>query len=118
MTLEFSQHAQARVRQRGLCADDVEAIIQAGTSIDGDSVLLLDHDVEREVRKRKHEIAMLQRLRGCRVIMAEEKTVVTVYRPSRETEKRLLRGTYRHRPSGSTGARSTLTFEGGHDDVR
>ena len=56
--------------------------------------------------------------RGCRVIMAEEKTVVTVYRPSRETEKRLLRGTYRHRPSGSTGARSTLTFEGGHDDVR
>ena len=115
MTLEFSQHAQARVRQRGLCECDVEAIVQAGTSVDGDSVLLLDQDVEREVRKRKREIAALERLRGCRVVVAGEKTVVTVYRPSRKTEKRLLRGTQRHRCSGSAANDGSLTLEGGRD---
>jgi hypothetical protein len=51
MNTTLSQHAQVRVRQRGLRESDI----------------------------------------GCRVVLAGQ-TVVTVYRPSRKTEKRLLRG--------------------------
>ena len=118
MTLEFSQHAQARVRQRGLCEDDVDVIIQAGTSLDGDSVFLLDHDVEREVRKHKREIAILERCRGCRVVVAGEDTVVTVYRPSRKTEKRLLRGQHRHRThEAADNISTTLIPHGGYSNA-
>jgi hypothetical protein len=112
MTLDFSQHALARVRQRGLCEDDVEVVVQAGTPLDADSVFLLDSDVAREVGKRKREIAVLERLRGCRVVIAGEEMVVTVYRPSPKTEKKLLRGTHRQR-HGRVASYGSLTVEGG-----
>ena len=97
MTTTLTQHAQARIRQRGLRESDLALIVAAGTPVDGDSLLLLAQDVEREIRRRKQEIGTLERLRGCRVVLAGE-AVVTVYRPSRKTEKRLLRGEPR-RPS-------------------
>lgn len=92
MNVDLTQHAKTRLRQRGLSEQDVEAILGAGTSVDGESVLLLEQDVQREVRKRKREIAMLERLRGCRVVLAGQKTVVTVYRMGPKTSKRLMRG--------------------------
>jgi len=95
MTLKLSQHALARVRQRGLLEEDVRVIVETGTAVDDDSLYLLDQDVEREISKRKAEITALERLRGCRVVVIGE-TVVTVYRPSRRTEKQLLRGQHRH----------------------
>lgn len=91
MNTTLSQHAQVRVRQRGLRESDIAIIVAAGTAVDGDSLLLLAQDVEREIRRHKEETGMLERLRGCRVVLAGQ-TVVTVYRPSRKTEKRLLRG--------------------------
>jgi hypothetical protein len=91
MTTTLTQHAQARIRQRGLRESDLALIVAAGTPVDGDSLLLLAQDVEREIRRRKQEIGTLERLRGCRIVLAGE-AVVTVYRPSRKTEKRLLRG--------------------------
>ena len=96
MNLHFTQHASVRIRQRGLRERDIQIIVDYGTPVDDDSVLLLNQDVEREVRKRKREIAMLERLRGYRVVVAGEEKVVTVYRPVRKIEKRLLRGTHRH----------------------
>ncbi len=91
MNTTLTQHAQARLRQRGLRESDIAIIVATGTPVDGDSLLLLAQDVEREIRWHKEEIGTLERLRGCRVVLAGE-TVVTVYRPSRKTEKRLLRG--------------------------
>jgi hypothetical protein len=91
MTTTLTRHAEARIRQRGLRESDLALIVAAGTPVDGDSLLLLAQDVEREIRRRKHEIGTLERLRGCRVVLAGE-AAVTVYRPSRKTEKRLLRG--------------------------
>jgi len=107
MTLKLSQHALARVRQRGLLEEDVRVIVETGTAVDDDSLFLLDRDVDREVRRRKAEIATLERLRGCRVVVAGE-TVVTVYRPSRDTEKKILHR-YHHRPGAGvrTGTIST-----------
>ena len=95
MNLVISSHALARVRQRGVRESDISVIVEAGTPVDDDRVLLLDQDVDREIRKRKKEIATLERLRGCLVVMPGE-TVVTFYRPSRKTEKRLMRGQHAH----------------------
>jgi len=90
MSLGLSQHAAIRTRQRGLRERDVEVIVQTGSALDADSVFLRNRDVEREIREHKQAITALERLRGCRVVVAGE-TVVTVYRASRKTEKRLLR---------------------------
>lgn len=110
MTLNFSEHALVRVRQRGLREDDVRAIMETGTAVDDDSLFLLGRDVDREVRRRKAEIATLERLRGCRVVVAGE-TVVTVYRPSRDTEKKILHG-YHRRP-GAGVRTGTISTENG-----
>lgn len=114
--LSISQHALTRVRQRGLRECDISVIVEAGTPVDDESVLLLGQDVDREIRKHKQKITDLERLRGCRVVIADE-TVVTVYRPSRETEKRLLRGRHRHKHAcGSNLSERTPTYAGGHAD--
>ena len=89
--LDLSRHAQTRIRQRGFRENDMQVIVDAGTPTGVDGMFLLDSDVEREVCKRKREIAVLERLRGCRVVV-DGRTVITIYRPSRKTEKRLLRG--------------------------
>lgn len=91
----LSRHAEARAQQRGIRESDIPVIVASGTPVDDDSLFLLARDVDREIRRRKQEISALERLRGCRVVIADE-TVVTVYRPSRRTEKRLLRGLHRH----------------------
>ena len=106
MTHHLSDHAKARLRQRGLREQDLAVILDAGTSLDTESVLLLDQDVKREVRRRKHEIAALERLRGCRVVLGRESSVVTVYRVSERTIKRLMRG-IRRRPRDFPSARDT-----------
>lgn len=97
MNSHFTQHALSRIRQRGLREADIDVIVDAGTPVDSESVLLLNHDVDREIGKRKREIAMFERLRGCRVVLAGAEKIVTVYRPCRKIEKRLLRGTHRHK---------------------
>jgi hypothetical protein len=116
MSIVLSSHASTRMRQRGVLQSDILVIVEAGTPVDEDSVFLLDRDVDREIRKR--EIAALQRLRGCRVVIAGE-TVVTVYRPSRKTEKRLLRGTHRHKQTDNLDINcSVAPSHGGYDSVR
>ena len=53
MNTTLSQHAQVRVRQRGLRESDIAIIVAAGTAVDGDSLLLLAQDVEREIRRHR-----------------------------------------------------------------
>lgn len=108
MDLTLSKHAQSRARQRGIREADIPVIVAAGTPVDDDSLFLLAKDVDREIRRRKHEIDALERLKGCRVVMAGD-TVVTVYRPSRRTEKRLLRGQHRHASYQTRGVPKTWT---------
>ncbi len=96
MNPTLSRHAEVRARQRGIRQSDIPVIIAAGTPIDDDSVYLLARDVDREIQRRKREICALERLRGCRVVIKAQ-TVVTIYRPSSKTEKKLLRGSFRHR---------------------
>jgi hypothetical protein len=118
MSLVLSNHASTRARQRGILESDIPVVVEAGTALDEESVFLLDRDVDREIRKRKQEIAALERLRGCRVVIAGE-TVVTVYRPSRKTEKRLLRGTHRQKHTDNPDINCSVSpSDEGYDRVR
>lgn len=118
MNPTLSRHAEARVRQRGIRESDIPVIVAAGTPIDDDSLFLLARDVDREIRRRKQEISALERLRGCRVVIAGE-TVITVYRPSRKTEKRLLRGQHRHQAvKAADDIPATSIRDGGTSNAR
>ncbi|MBK1719314.1 DUF4258 domain-containing protein [Thiocystis violacea] len=117
MNLTLTQHALSRIRQRGLRESDISVIVGAGTPVDDDSLLLLGQDVDREIRRRKQEINALERLRGCRVVIAGE-TVITVYRPSRKTERLLLRGQHRQQAIPADHAfRALPIHDGGHSDA-
>jgi hypothetical protein len=78
------------MNQRGMRKEDIELLLMLGTTIDDDSVLLLDKDVDREIKKLKRKIEILQRMRGSRVVVDDDR-VVTTYRPTRKFEKKLLR---------------------------
>ena len=91
MSIRLSQHASRRIRQRGLRERDMHFILEAGSPVGDDSLMLLRCDVDRAIATRKSEISALERLRGCRVVVQAD-ALVTVYRPTRRTEKRLLRG--------------------------
>lgn len=95
MNLTLSSHATDRIRQRGFRESDIPVIVEAGTPIGDDSIYLRAQDVDREIRKHKRAIAALERLCGCRVVI-EGRRVITIYRPSYKTEKKLLRGQHRH----------------------
>jgi len=97
MKLKFSRHSLTRMRQRGLKESDVKPILNVGTPVDEDSVMLLGRDVDREVRKLKKKIATLERLKGCRVVLGKQENIITIYRMNKKTEKQLLRGTHRHK---------------------
>ena len=96
MNLSYSNHAVARIQQRGMRNKDIEMVLNVGTALDDDSIVLLNSDVEREVNKRKKEIAVLERLRSVRVVLGVDDIVITAYKTDRKVEKSLLRGTHRH----------------------
>ncbi len=89
-SVTLSKHAEMRIRQRGLRPADVELILQCAEEIDDDVYFLRDKDAELEIRRRKQEIQMLERLRGQKVVMASD-TVVTCYRLKPSSQKRALR---------------------------
>lgn len=106
MNPTLSRHAESRVRQRGIRERDTDLILKIGTLIDSDSVFVLDKDVDREVRLLKQEIAALERLRGIRAVLSAN-TVVTIYRASPKTEKRLLRHSRRRHHQPAQALRTT-----------
>lgn len=72
-------HADARLRQRGYRAEDLDLILSLGTE-GAEGVVLTNADAQREINRMKRHIHRLERLRGTAVIMADG-TVVSVYRP-------------------------------------
>ena len=86
----YSHHAQARMQQRGLRERDIELIVDLGTRVSEDAYILRRRDVDREIELRRREIQALSRLRGRKVVVAED-TVVTGYHPRPAVRKRDLR---------------------------
>ena len=87
-----SFHAERRMNQRGIRNSDVDLIRGIGTHLedDGESFLLTDKDVSREIAMRKREIQALERLRGCQVVMTGN-VVRTAYHTTDKYMKRALK---------------------------
>jgi hypothetical protein len=81
---DFSNHAQQRIRQRGMSEHDIRVILSFGTAVDGDAVLLTEKDVN-------HATQLLTRLKNRKVILCGEGTVVTSYPTTRNHRKAVLR---------------------------
>lgn len=82
----LTQHAEARMRQRGMRDDDLRLLLSTATQVAPDAYILTDADVTRGISQRKREIERLERLRNWKVVVAGER-VVTCY-PSRPKDQR------------------------------
>lgn len=86
---KMSTHAIQRIRQRGLCEDDIGLICEAGEEF-GDGYLMSARAVSERIGRLKAEIQRLERLRGV-VLIEQEDTFVTAYRANRKRCKRILK---------------------------
>jgi hypothetical protein len=88
--LTLTHHAEARIRQRGLRERDVALVLDAATPLADDAWLLTASDADREIAIRKREIEQLQRLRGCKVVVAGD-AIVTVCHTRPAARRQALR---------------------------
>lgn len=89
-TLALTRHAEARLRQRGLRDRDLALLLDSATPLADDAWLLMDADADREIARRKREIEQLQRLRGCKVVVAGD-VIITVCHMRPDAGRRALR---------------------------
>ena len=73
-----TRHADRRMRQRGLRERDVQLVTDCGTAGPYGRTVLLDRDVDREIRECKRRIQSLERLRGS-VVVRDGDEVITCY---------------------------------------
>lgn len=87
--LVLTDHARMRMQQRGLNVNDIEVIAKHGVFVEGG--LMLTEKVARSATNLlRQEIAMIDRLKGKRVV-CDGHTVVTAYHPGRRKARSLLR---------------------------
>lgn len=95
LSLPMTKHANARIRQRGLHETDIPILLNIGTSINETTIYLTSKDVALAIAKRKQEIARLERLKGCRLVVRDNQ-VITIYRASAKTNKKMMRELRHH----------------------
>ena len=88
--IDCTPHARLRMRQRGVRDDDLAFILSCATSVDGETLILRNRDVQREVEARKREIRILERLKG-QLLVIRNGRAVTTYKPQPAVIKRKLR---------------------------
>lgn len=86
----LTRHAELRLRQRGFRPSDMDVLLGIASQVTRDSYVLMEKDVASEIQKLKRMIQDLERLKGCRLVV-ESGAVVTCYRPSKATQKRMAR---------------------------
>lgn len=87
--MELTEHAKHRIRQRGYKSADLSLIEECGTPC-GDGILMRQRDAAEGIRRRKREIAALERLQGTLVVIDGE-SVLTVQRARRWKQRAVLR---------------------------
>ena len=93
MSFRYTKHGRQRANQRGFSQYDIELIRRCATPVDDDHCevyVLRNKDVEHEVSSLKRKIQRLEKMRGCKVVFADNQ-LITVHHTSRTHEKRLLR---------------------------
>jgi hypothetical protein len=88
LELHLTNHAEARMRQRGFRNSDVDLVLSVGTRTDEDAFCLTDQDAGREIQRRKREIQQLERLRGTKMIVRGD-ALVTIYHSERKLKRHL-----------------------------
>lgn len=86
----LTRHAETRMRQRGLRGEDVRLLLEAASQVAPDAYLMTEQDAAREIAQRKRDIQVLERLRGCKVVV-KDGAVLTCYHPSSDNLKKTLR---------------------------
>lgn len=76
--LYITKHGRARMRQRGLRKTDPELILEYGTEIGQDRIMLRERDADKAIRSRKREIAILERLKN-KVVVVSDGRLITAY---------------------------------------
>ncbi len=76
--LGLTDHAEARMQQRGFRKKDLDFVFRIATQIADDAFFLTDRDVAREIERRRREIQQLERLRGSKLIV-EGGALITLY---------------------------------------
>ena len=89
MAYYLTNHAEERLRQRGLRERDVDFVLLHGTSTDN-AVVLTKKDVEASIAEHRRQIAQLERLRGT-AVFTRDAAVLTLFRPTPEQMRKLLR---------------------------
>ena len=90
MKLDYSQHAQVRMQQRGISGKDIDLIVNCGTMVRPGLYLLRNRDADKEIQEHKRVIQALERNRG-RAAVVQEGVVVTCYRVSGSQGRRVVR---------------------------
>lgn len=88
--IDYTGHAEMRMRQRGVRKRDILLILECATRIDDDTWFMCERDARRAIEGRKREIQMLERLAGLKAVVRGEH-VVTAYHSSPADRKRTLR---------------------------
>ena len=80
-SLHITRHAEARMSQRGIRNSDLDVLLDHGTEIGQDRLLLRTRDAEMAIQDLKKRMARIQRLTG-KVIVVSEGTLITAYHQS------------------------------------
>lgn len=80
--VRFTQHAETRMRQRGFRNADVSLVLSVATPVADDAFFLSDKDAAREIKRRRHEIQQLERLRGTKLVV-EGENLITLHHSDR-----------------------------------
>lgn len=78
------------MRQRGLKDNDLAFLLEIASQVSPDAYLLTDRDAAREIARRKREIQSLERLKGCKVVVADG-VILTCYHSRRKDQRRTVR---------------------------
>jgi hypothetical protein len=90
--LSLTDHATIRMAQRNITLFDAELIRLIGTEVN-DGYLVRVQDCQQIENQVKRLLNRLRRLQGKRLVINEGR-IVTAYKASRRTERRLLRSVH------------------------
>ena len=89
MAYYLTNHAEERLRQRGLRERDVDFVLHHGTPTDN-AVVLTKKDAGAAIAEHRRQIAQLERLRGT-AVFTQDAAILTLFRPTSEQMRKLLR---------------------------
>ncbi len=95
MPLHITRHAEARMSQRGIRNFDLDVLLDHGTDMGQDRLMLRTQDAERAIGDLKRQIARIQRLKG-KIIVVSEGALITAYHQSNSKRTKKKSGIKRY----------------------